>query len=402
MRKVVLVSLDALYDADLAWLGEDSFMGGLLRDSAVSTRVKTIFPALTYPTHVTMVTGENPAAHGIGHNRPYQPGVEPRLCRWYWEAEHIRVPTLFDAVKKAGGRSAAIFWPVTGKSRAIRWNLPEVIALPGENQVTKILSYGSGAWIVTAGLKYFMKMKDFHEPAVSDLGCNMACEVIRRHQPDFTALHFVDLDEMRHKHGAHSEEAKEALKRLDERVRRIWETMQTTRGMEDALLVVVSDHGQADVDKPVFLTEALEKAGVKAGVQSCGMSAYIYTEDPDAAGVLAGIEGVAHVYDRGELDKLGCPSNVSLAVEAAPGVVFADGMPQALHEKATHGYGPGHEAENCLFAVHGKGIEHGVLPEMAMKDMAPTIAGLMGIPFPAAGRSVASLVMGRKSGESVQ
>ena len=116
MRKVVLVSLDALYDADLAWLGEDSFMGGLLRDSAVSTRVKTIFPALTYPTHVTMVTGENPAAHGIGHNRPYQPGVEPRLCRWYWEAEHIPVPTLFDAVKKTGGESAAIFWPVTGKS----------------------------------------------------------------------------------------------------------------------------------------------------------------------------------------------------------------------------------------------------------------------------------------------
>ena len=27
MRKIVLVSLDALYDADLAWLGEDSFMG---------------------------------------------------------------------------------------------------------------------------------------------------------------------------------------------------------------------------------------------------------------------------------------------------------------------------------------------------------------------------------------
>lgn len=402
MRKVVLVSLDALYDADLSVYDEDTFIGQLLRRAAMSTRVKTIFPALTYPTHVTMVTGENPAAHGIGHNKPYQPGVEPKHCRWYWEAEQICVPTLFDAVKRAGGESAAIFWPVTGKSRAIRWNLPEVIALPGENQVTKILSYGSGAWIVTAGLKHFMKMKNFHEPAVSNLGCDMACDVIRKHQPDFTAVHFVDLDEMRHHHGAHSPEAGEALKRLDGRVRRIWETMQATRGMEDALLVLVSDHGQADVDKAVYLTEALEKAGVKAGVQSCGMSAYIYTENPAAADVLANVKGVAHVYDRRELDALGCPSSVSLAVEAAPGVVFADGMPQAVHEKATHGYGPGHEAENCLFAVCGEGIERGILPEMAMKDLAPTLAELMGVPFPAAGRSVAAFVMGSKSGESVQ
>ena len=397
MRKVVMVSLDALYEGDLSFYNESTFIGRFLRGAAVCTRVKTIFPALTYPAHVTLMTGELPARHGIGHNKPFQPGVEPAHFRWYWEAANVKEPTLFDAVKAAGGRCASILWPVMSKNPAIRWNLPEVIALPGENQVLKILQHGSAGWIIGAGLKYMRKLENFHEPSVSNLACDMACDVIRKHRPDFTAVHFVDLDEMRHKHGAHSGHAKEALARLDGRVRRIWETMQATRGMEDALLVLVSDHGQADVDKPVCLADALAAAGVKAGVQSCGMSAYIYTEEAEAAAsVLAKAEGVAHVYRREELDSLGCPAEVSLAVEAAEGVVFCDGMPQAFHEKATHGYGPGHPAENCLFAVGGRGLEGSQLPAMAMTDVAPTVAKLMGVPFSAAGKSVAQLILGRK------
>lgn len=396
MRKLVLISLDALYSEDLSFFDESTFIGSLLPKAAVCTTVKTIFPALTYPTHVTMVTGESPAAHGIGHNKPYQPGVEPAQCRWYWEAGEVRVPTLFDAVKAAGGRCASIFWPVMGKNPAIRWNLPEVIALPGENQVTKILSYGTPGWIIGAGLKYLRKMENFHEPSVSNLACDMACDVIRKHRPDFTAVHFVDLDEMRHSHGTHSPEAKAALIRLDQRVRRIWETMQATRGMEDALLVLVSDHGQADVDTTVSVTEVLRARGIQAGVQSCGMSAYVYTDDPAAADALRDCDGVAHVYDRAELDALGGMPGPSLAVEAAPGMVFFDGMPQAKQEKATHGYGPGHPAENCLFAVYGRGIEASRLPAMAMKDVAPTLAQWMGVPFSASGRSAAPLLQGRK------
>lgn len=402
MRKTVMISLDALYDADLSRFDGSTFIGQLLGRSAVSTQVKTIFPALTYPTHVTMATGVLPARHGVEHNRPYQPDVDPAMRRWYWEADCIHVPTLFDAVKAAGGRSAAIFWPVTGKSRAIRWNLPEVIALPGENQVTKILRYGSAAWIVGAGLKYLRKMQGFREPWISDLACDMACDVIRHHQPDLTAVHFVDLDEMRHHHGADSPQAREALVRMDARVRRIWETMQSTRGMEDALLVLVSDHGQADVDKPVLLEALLARAGVAAQVQSCGMSAYVYTDDPArAADVLSHADAVSHVYNRAELDALGCPTEIALAAEAAEGVVFADGMPQAAREKATHGYGPGHPAENCLFCVAGRGIAPASLPEMTMTGVAPTVAGLMGLSLPTAEGVDLSPKIIRKNGAKV-
>ena len=71
-------------------------------------------------------------------------------------------------------------------------------------------------------------------------------------------------------------------------------------------------------------------------------------------------------------------------MEAAQDVVFSDGLPQAKREKATHGFGPGHPAENCLLAVRGRGIRPCLLDSMPMRDVAPTMAGLMGVTLPQA------------------
>lgn len=388
MRKLVLVSLDAVFDQDMKQF-QGSWLGEWFSHAAMFTKVKTVFPALTYPAHTTLVTGCDPASHGIGQNQPFQPDKEAAMRAWYWEEGQVRRETLFQAVRREGGRCASMLWPVTGKSHAIRWNFPEVLALPGENQVTKMLAYGTPGWILHMEIKHGRKRKSIREPYLSDYAVTLARDVIAAHQPELTALHLVDVDEMRHHHGVNSPEAMEGLRRQEARVRALWEVMQGTPGMEDALLAVVSDHGQADVDRPVTLGDALEKAGLKAQVQSNGMSAYVFTKTPE--GVESWLKehmqeaGISHVYDRAELNRLNCVAGPALAVEAAPGVVFADGLPQAKREKATHGFGPGHPAENCLLAVRGRGIREGVtLPEMPMMDVAPTLAGLMGISLPQA------------------
>lgn len=384
MRKMVLVSLDAMYKADMLKLKECMPEEEWLTDSAVSWEVKTVFPALTYPAHTTLVTGCEPARHGIGQNQPFQPEKKPEMRAWYWEERQVKRETLFQAVKREGGRCASMLWPVTGKSRAIRWNFPEVLALPGENQVLKMLAYGTPGWILHMELKHGRERKSIHEPYLSDYAVTLAEDVIRAHQPELTALHLVDVDEMRHRHGVNSTEAWEGIKRNVKRVSTLWQVMQSTPGMEDALLVVVSDHGQADVNRPVNLCELIEKAGLRVQVQSNGMSAYIFTEDAVRVKAWLGEHmkdaGTSHVYDRGELDALGCIPGPFLAVEAAPGVVFADGLPQAKREKATHGFGPGREEENCLLLVKGRHISGKGMPQsMPMRDVAPTLAGLMGI-----------------------
>lgn len=390
MRKIVLISLDAMAEADLSRIPKDSFLGRWMAEAAVCTQVKTVFPALTYPAHTTLVTGRDPASHGIGQNQPFQPEKEAAMRAWYWDAAEVRGDSLFHAVRRQGGRCASILWPVTGKHPAIRWNFPEVLALPGENQVLKMLQYGAKAWILHMELKHGRKRVSSREPHLSDYAAMLAQDVIRAHQPELTAVHLVDLDDMRHHHGVDSPEAMAAMEWNERRVQAVWETMQHTPGMEDALLVLVSDHGQADVARTVCLTELLKDAGLgmAARVQSNGMSAYLFPGEDGAEGLRkaenflrtkGAAEGVAHVYSREELDALGCIPSVGFAVEAAPAVVFSDGLPQAKREKATHGFGPGHPAENCLFMVRGRGIRPCRLPAMPMRDVAPTLAGLMGV-----------------------
>lgn len=154
------------------------------------------------------------------------------------------------------------------------------------------------------------------------------------------------------------------------------------------MLVVLSDHGQADVSRTVNLGEALNEAGLSGcvQVQSNGMSAYLFSHEQGREGAARAEAwlrehgeaiGVKHVYSRQELDQLGCIKEPAFAVEAAEDVVFSDGLLQAKREKATHGFGPGHPAENCLLMIRGKGIRPCKLPSMPMRDVAPTLAGLI-------------------------
>ena len=390
MRRVVIVSLDAMFEEDLAHVTEASFLGQWMKEAAVCTQVKTVFPALTYPAHTTLVTGCDPAQHGVGQNQPFQPGKAADMRAWYWEKADVKKESLFDAVKQQGGRCASILWPVTGKHPAIRWGFPEVVALPGENQVLKMLAYGTPLWVLHMELKHGRKRVSTSEPHLSDYAVILAEDVIRSHQPELTAVHLVDLDDMRHHHGVNSREAHEAMARNQRRVETIWNAMQQTPGMEDAMLVVLSDHGQADVSRTVDLSEHLKDAGLEGcvQVQSNGMSAYLFAHEQGKEGAARAEAwlrengermGVSHVYSRKELDALGCIPEVAFAVEAAKDVVFSDGLPQAKREKATHGFGPGHPAENCLLMIRGRGIAPCRMPSMPMRDVAPTLAGLMGV-----------------------
>ena len=396
--KVVLISLDALFDQDLPLMRQQPFFGEFLAHASGCTHVRTVYPALTYPAHTTLVTGVDPRQHGIGHNQPHHPELEASMRPWYWDRAQVKVPNLFDAVKEAGGSCASVLWPVTGKTKSIRWNFPEVLALPGENQTWKMLRYGSPLWLLQMELRHRSERVSLREPYLSDYATILLKDVIASHAPDLSAVHLVDLDDMRHHHGVFNRETRKAIQRLDHRAAEIWETMQHTPGMEGAALCLVSDHGQADVRETVSLGETLTRLGLGSlfTVQSNGFGAYLFFRQKEEEEAHLGeltdflrqhMEELraSAVYSAEDLAAMGAVEGVSLAVEAAPGVVYDDGLPQAKREKATHGFGPGHPAENCLFALRGKGIREGVwIPDMPMRDVAPTLAGILGVKMPQA------------------
>lgn len=396
--KVVLISLDALFDQDLPLMRQQPFFGEFLAHASGCTHVRTVYPALTYPAHTTLVTGVDPRQHGIGHNQPHHPELEASMRPWYWDRAQVKAPNLFDAVKEAGGSCASVLWPVTGKTKSIRWNFPEVLALPGENQTWKMLRYGTPLWLLQMELRHRSERVSLREPHLSDYATILLKDVIASHAPDLSAVHLVDLDDMRHHHGVFNRETRKAIQRLDHRAAEIWETMRHTPGMEGAALCLVSDHGQADVRETVSLGEALTRLGLGSlfTVQSNGFGAYLFfrqkEEEEAHLGELTDFLRqhreelrASAVYSAEDLAAMGAVEGVSLAVEAASGVVYDDGLPQAKREKATHGFGPGHPAENCLFALRGKGIREGVwIPDMPMRDVAPTLAGILGVKMPQA------------------
>jgi len=395
MRKAVLVSLDAFFDADFAQLRPEGGLSRMIREGTVCRQVKTVFPALTYPAHVTIVTGCDPADTQVGQNQPFQPETPNKERVWYWERKHIAVPTLFDAVKAAGGKNCTVLWPVCCKNPAADWCFPEVHPLPGENIIMKTLKYGTPWFVLGSEMRFGKLRQGIAEPGLSDYAAAITARAVRKTHPDLTAVHLIDLDEMRHHHGTFSPEAGEAIRRNEDRLNDIARAMAETPEMKDALLIAVSDHGQSDIHRTVNLTEMLKRLGLDQdfGAQSNGESAYFFArrEGADAAAAMARIapaaeaSGILKLYTRDEMDRMHGVAGPAFGCEAADGVVFSDGLDENKREKATHGFGPGHRAENCLFAVMGKGIKAGYsMPSMPMRDVAPTIAGLMGIPLPTA------------------
>lgn len=390
--RLVLISLDGLWEEDFSALENLPNIGGLIREGVSCKRVQTVYPALTYPAHVTIMTGCSPALHGIPHNQPFAADVPPQMRSWYWEAAQVKRPTLHQLVHEKGGKTASILWPVTGKNPYIHWNFPEVLALPGENQTIKMLQYGSPLWILGTELLYGKQRKSVHQPDLDEYAALLAQKLLAsRRPPDFLSLHLVDCDEMRHHFGAKSPQAKAAILRLDERVGSILSALRRREILNETAVALTSDHGLWDVEKSISLEEALHRAGLHdvCRVQSTGMGAFLFLS-PDSGENRARVVGfltankeelgISRVYGDEELRAMGAGEDIHLAVEAAPGVAFEDTLPKEKRERATHGFGPNHPAAQCLFILAGPGIQKGVAIESArMEDIAPTLANVLGI-----------------------
>src|SRR3989442_4442883 len=93
-----------------------------LKEGAFAEGVVGVVPTTTYPSHTTLLTGVWPATHGIYANTVFDP--TPAGDRsWFWYAEDIKVPTLWDAAAKAGWKRARVTWPGTAGA-AGDWNIP--------------------------------------------------------------------------------------------------------------------------------------------------------------------------------------------------------------------------------------------------------------------------------------
>jgi predicted AlkP superfamily pyrophosphatase or phosphodiesterase len=383
----------------------------MLAEGASASDMTPVYPSLTYPNHVTMMTGTTPKEHGIANNFTFDPKDKNR-DGWHWYTQDIRGTTLWDAAAAAHKTVGSVYFPVTVGAK-ITWNIPQFwrAETSEDEKLLRALSTPEVAADLDAA-----KLKWPGEHTDDSVRGAAAKKIWDTHHPDLMLVYFEDFDTQAHKHGPRSPEAIAALENMDAQLGGLKNAAEAS-GL-DTTFVVVSDHGFRDAGTSVRLGIALKQAGLikvdtkKDEIESWeaalwrgnGMCAIVLRE-PDnrevQGRVTALVEGLARSPKNGigkirtaaELQELGAFPGAFMAIEAAPGFMFNKGFEGAMvrpsKERGAHGYAPDAADMRAIFVMSGPGIRKQDLGAVQMIDVAPTVAALLRLSLPATkGRSL--------------
>jgi predicted AlkP superfamily pyrophosphatase or phosphodiesterase len=412
---VLLISIDGLQPADVIEAEKRGIdipnLKRFVKEGTYASGVRGVLPTVTYPSHATLITGASPSKHGIIGNTTFDP-MQVNQGGWYWYASDYQLPTLWDAVAKAGMTTANVHWPVSVKADAIKWNIPQVwrtghaddaklmkaLATPGlvESLETKLGDYAPGIDETIAG---------------DETRGRFAAALIADKKPDFATVYLTALDHEQHGEGPDTPQAYAILKRIDAIVGTLVAAEMAAH--PGAVIAVVSDHGFSKVDTEVNLYRAFIDAGLitlDAGGKiksweaspwnSGGSSAIMLARPNDAAlsdkvsALLQQLKSdpknrIAAIADAVEIKKMGGNPEASFYVSFEPNA-YAGGfkgkdapLVSPSGSKGTHGYFPNSALMRSSFMMMGKNIARGRnLGEIDMRAIAPTLAGIMGVALP--------------------
>jgi len=376
-------------------------------EGAFAEGVLGVIPTVTYPSHTTLITGVWPAKHGIFSNTIFDP-LRTGQSAWYWYAEDIRVPTLWDAAASAGWTSAAIHWPASVGAR-VNWNIPEYWRgnASEDAKLRRALS--------TPGLVAELEADAGPYPHALDAESDeargrFAVRLLEKKRPALLLLHLIALDHTQHETAPFSGETFAVLERLDAVVAKLRETAERVAPGR-AFVAIVSDHGFASVDTHLNLFVAFRDTGlltVERG-RITGWKAIPWTAGGSAAIMLKDTnDGATRGEVRALLDKLAAdPANGIDRVLDADTLRDRGGFPPAAF---VVGLKPGWQMSSSLAGSvlsPGKGGNHGHLPDLPdlrasfflvgpgvpagralglvdMRDVAPTLARRVGLSLPTA------------------
>ncbi|MCS3807435.1 ectonucleotide pyrophosphatase/phosphodiesterase [Xanthomonas sp. 4461] len=216
---LLLISIDGLR-ADMLDRGITPTLSQLARDGVRARWMTPSYPSLTFPNHYTLVTGLRPDHHGIVHNSMRDAGLgnfwlskqdAVTDARW-WGGQPVWV-----GVENAGMHAATWSWP--GSEAAIQGVRPthwrhyeEGVAMDARVDTVQ-------AWLKSSG-----------------------ADANR-----LVTLYFEHVDEAGHDHGPESREYADSVRAVDAAIGRLLAGMQRDGTRARTNIIVVSDHGMAEV-----------------------------------------------------------------------------------------------------------------------------------------------------------
>ncbi len=267
-RTLILISIDG-FRWDYPELHGAPNLIELGREGLRAEALVPNFPTKTFPNHYTIITGLWPEHHGIVGNDMFDPELDAVFqlgnpgsmsdTRW-WGGEPLWI-----TAERQGVRAATMFWPgsefeIAGQ-RPSKW-LPYKGSLPDEERVDQVL-----AWL--------------------DLPAD--------ERPGFITLYFSCVDTAGHLYGPKSREVRAAVGEVDRSLGRLIEGLERRELTDSVNLVIVSDHGMAELhhERVIVLEDHVELE--REEVVSLSPLVGIWTERIPAADLAKTLDAVPHL-----------------------------------------------------------------------------------------------------------
>ena len=365
---VVVLSWDGTHP-DYLDRAETPALDRIRREGLEAERLVLVFPADTFPSHVSLATGTYPDRHGIVGNvfRDRERG----MYRYSNDASWIEAEPVWVTAERQGVRAAVFFWVGSetdwhGIGATYR-RVPFDSSVSESEKVEQIL-----AWLdLPEGERPGLILSWWH-------GC----------------------DSVGHRWGPDHPRVADQLAAQDSALARLLDGLDRRGVWKYTTLLLVSDHGMAAVEEAVDLRGVLDGAGIRAQVIHGGGVAHVWLdreEDEDRAlEILSALPGVS-VYRGVDLPKelrLSPPSRTGdLVARTEPPRFF--GRPKLTRRllaralsllggrTGMHGYDPERPDMAAILLAMGRGVPAGrrLGPTRAI-DVAPTITRLLGIDAP--------------------
>jgi predicted AlkP superfamily pyrophosphatase or phosphodiesterase len=410
-RHVIVISLDgfpayALHDPSVPL----PVLRRLMKEGGAAEGMTPVNPTVTWPNHTSMVTGVEPARHGLIYNgMPIKTEGKPlRVEPWIEKNELVQARTVYDAAHDAGLTTGEVDWVAIYHAPSVNWSFAERPSVEGAVE-REMMSAGA---ITEEQLRGWGKAPITEK---DDIWMRAAVHIIEKHKPNLLLMHLLTTDSSQHQYGARTLAANTALILADRQVQRILDAVDRAGIRDKTTILVVSDHGFESYQKVVRPNALLREKGLirekdgqvvdcDAWVMAEGGTAIGYvTRESERARAIAimkdaftGQKGIKQIIWPNEYAKYGYPApsggrmgDFVLVIEpgygfegVTKGPVIDDVPPGAT--RGNHGYLSGDPDMTPILVMWGAGVRPGshtgVQPNV---NVAATVAQLLGLKWSA-------------------
>jgi len=374
---VVLIGLDG-FRADYLARGHAPVLAEMAQRGALSEGLIPVFPTLTFPNHVTLVTGRLAQHHGIVNNLMSDPELANQRFRLsdraavtnpFWWSESLPI---WVTAERRGIKTATLFWP--GSEAPIqgvqpsRW-LPYQHELDPQQRTDLLLS-----WL----------REDREKP------------------PAFVTLYFSQVDSAGHASGPESAAVNASIAEVDRAIGRLREGLQSLGMLQNTVFVVAADHGMSLVPpQQVIYGPGLLKEFPRVSWEWTGATSGLNLGGEPEEQVLRALSANKQLscWPKREIPKRfggGQHRRIpEIVCMAARGWSVTD-RSVSFPIPGQHGFDPADPEMHGILLIEGKGIPARRLPRVQNVEVYGLMCRLLGIaPAPNDGKGVLVQLLGQ-------